>query len=147
VIGGRRGGSFGWRMALFIAATEQHDVGHAHLDIDALDAGVGGVFAVRRLADYGDRLALGEIAGDLQQEPTEHPKPHTDASTTGAEMAALRKAARDAAIHAGIKDRTECFGVASAAVGRDISDWGDMSADELRKATDQFETISAMEEV
>jgi len=77
---------------------------------------------------------------------TETEKPTTD-TTTGAEMAALRKAARDAAIAAGIKDRGECFGVASAAVGRDVTDWSDMSADELRKATDQFETISAMEEV
>jgi len=85
-----------------------------------------------------------ELPPDPQKTETE--KPTTD-TTTGAEMAELRKLARNAAIAAGIKDRGECFGVASAAVGRDISDWGDMSADELRKATDQFETISAMEEV
>lgn len=65
-------------------------------------------------------------------------------TTTGAEMAALRKAARDAAIAAGIKDRGECFGVASAAVGRTVTDWSDLSADELRKAREQFDSITEM---
>lgn len=48
-----------------VAAAKQHDVIHAHLNFYALDAGVGGVFAVRRFADYGDRLALRQVAGDL----------------------------------------------------------------------------------
>ncbi len=74
---------------------------------------------------------------------TETEKPTTD-TTTGAEMASLRKAARDAAIAAGIKDRGECFGVASAAVGRTVSDWGELSADELRKAREQFDSITEM---
>ena len=78
--------------------------------------------------------------------PAEPPKPNTEASTTGAEMASLRKAARDAAIKAGIRDREECFGVASAAIGRNVTDWSDLSADELRKARAQFEQITAMEQ-
>lgn len=82
---------------------------------------------------------------ELPAEPPATVKPAA-CDTTGAEMAALRKAARDAAIKAGIKDRTECFGVASAVVGRDITDWGDMSADELRLAMVQFETIAKMQE-
>lgn len=67
-------------------------------------------------------------------------------TTTGAEMASLRKAARDAAIKAGIRDRAECFGVASAAIGRNVTDWSDLSADELRKARAQFDSITAMEQ-
>ena len=61
-------------------------------------------------------------------------------------MASLRKAARDAAIKAGILSREECFGVASAAVGRNVTDWSDLSAEELRKARAQFDSISAMEQ-
>lgn len=72
------------------------------------------------------------------------PQKTAEAATTGAEMAALRKAARDAAIKAGIRDRAECFGVASAAIGRTVTDWSDLSADELRKAREQFDSITEM---
>lgn len=69
------------------------------------------------------------------------PEPAKPADTTGAEMARLRKDAREAAIAAGIKDRGECFGVASAAVGRDVTDWSQLTADELVKARAQFLSI------
>ena len=80
---------------------------------------------------------------ELPPEPArpEAPKPATD-TTTGAEMAELRKLARNAAIAAGIKDRGECFGVASAAVGRDVTDWSELSAEELVKAKMQFLSIA-----
>lgn len=79
-----------------------------------------------------------------KDEPPAEPPKTTEASTTGAEMASLRKAARDAAIKAGIRDREECFGVASAAIGRTVTDWSDLSADELRKARAQFDSITEM---
>lgn len=81
---------------------------------------------------------------ELPQEPKAEPKPSTDASTTGAEMASLRKAARDAAIKAGVRDRAECFGIVSAAVGREVADWNGLSADDLRKARAQFDSITDM---
>lgn len=82
---------------------------------------------------------------ELPAEPAESAEPAKAAdTTTGAEMAALRKAARDAAIKAGIRDRAECFGVASAAIGRTVNDWSDLSADELRKARAQFDSITEM---
>ena len=88
--------------------------------------------------------APGKHTVELPHEPAK-PEPANPAdTTTGAEMAALRKAARDAAIAAGIKDRGECFGVASAAVGRTVTDWSDLSADELRKAREQFDSITDM---
>ena len=79
-----------------------------------------------------------ELPPDPQK--PESQKPATD-TTTGAEMAELRKLARNAAIAAGIKDRGECFGVVSAAVGRDIADWSELSAEELVKARMQFLSI------
>lgn len=83
---------------------------------------------------------------ELPQEPANPAEPQktVEAATTGAEMAALRKAARDAAIKAGIRDRAECFGVASAAIGRTVNDWSDLSSDELRKARAQFDSITEM---
>ena len=84
-----------------------------------------------------------ELPKDEPQKPAA-PQKTTEASTTGAEMASLRKAARDAAIKAGIRDREECFGVASAAIGRNVTDWSDLSADELRKARAQFDSITEM---
>lgn len=76
--------------------------------------------------------------------PKEEPQKAAEAATTGAEMAALRKAARDAAIKAGVRDRAECFGIVSAAVGREVADWNGLSADDLRKARDQFDSITDM---
>lgn len=83
---------------------------------------------------------------ELPAEPTvtEQPKPSTDATTTGAEMASLRKQARDAAIRAGVRDRAECFGIVSAAIGREVADWNGLSADDLRKAREQFDSITEM---
>lgn len=82
---------------------------------------------------------------ELPAEPAKPAEPKkTVEATTGAEMASLRKAARDAAIKAGIRDRDECFGVASAAIGRTVNDWSDLSADELRKAREQFDSITVM---
>ncbi len=82
---------------------------------------------------------------ELPAEPAKPAEPQKAAdTTTGAEMASLRKAARDAAIKAGIRDRAECFGVASAAIGRTVTDWSDLSADELRKAREQFDSITDM---
>lgn len=81
---------------------------------------------------------------ELPAEPAEQPKPQIDASTTGAEMANLRKQARDAAIKAGVRDRAECFGIVSAAVGREVADWNGLSADDLRKARAQFDSITEM---
>lgn len=83
---------------------------------------------------------------ELPAEPVKPAEPQktVEATTTGADMASLRKAARDAAIKAGIRDRAECFGVASAAIGRNIADWSDLSADELRKARAQFDSITEM---
>jgi hypothetical protein len=84
---------------------------------------------------------------ELPAEPAKPAEPKKTAdATTGAHMASLRKAARDAAIKAGIRDREECFGVASAAIGRNVTDWSDLSADELRKARAQFDSITAMEQ-
>lgn len=83
---------------------------------------------------------------ELPAEPKPAEPQKTADATTGAEMASLRKSARDAAIKAGIRDREECFGVVGAAVGRTVNDWSDLSADELRKARAQFDSITAMEQ-
>lgn len=75
--------------------------------------------------------------------PKDEPQKTAD-TTTGAEMATLRKAARDAAIRAGVRDRAECFGIVSAAVGREVTDWNGLSADDLRRAKLQFDSITDM---